>query len=103
MAGTLATKRKSFSFIERLAKLEEIVQGIRSNQVQKLILADTLIIDGTGSTGKITFLDTDGVYLQARSGGGVDFYRLSDNTKIASLDKNGNLKTLGTITPSTTP
>lgn len=103
MAGTLVRKRKSFRLIDRIAELEQIVQGVRSNQVQKLILANTLIIDGTGSTGRITFLDSNGVYLQARTGGGIDFYRSSDNTKIASLDINGNLRTLGSMTPNTTP
>lgn len=53
MAGTLSEIDKSFKFVERLSHLEEVVQGLRTNQVKKIRFGN-ITLDGTGAQGTIT-------------------------------------------------
>lgn len=102
MGATLTQNLQETKLVVKLAELEKAINDIRANQAQKLVFVD-VILDGTGTHGTLTFgSGNTSVFLKPRTGGGVDFFN-GANTKIASLDSNGNLKCLGTITPSTTP
>lgn len=102
MAQTLSKFRNEERLAQEIANLKKQVAEIRSNQAQRLSFVD-IVLDGTAEQGIVIIGSTNKIYFQSRSGGGVDFFRSSDNLKIASLDMNGNLKCRGTITQNTTP
>jgi len=53
LASTLVARRQDFKLVERVAHLEEIIQGLRANQNAKISFGN-ITLDGTGTTGIIT-------------------------------------------------
>lgn len=103
MASTLVNYKQNYKLSQQIRELQGAVADLRANQARKLIYID-ITLDGTGSQGIIEIgTGTNAIYLQSRAGGGVDFFRQSDNVKIMSLDKNGNVRALGNITGNTSP
>lgn len=103
MGATLVDYKQGYKLAQRIRQLESTVADLRANQVRKIIYID-ITLDGTGSQGIMEIGNApNAIYFQSRAGGGVDFFRQSDNVKIMSLDKNGNVRALGNITPNVAP
>ena len=108
MSGTKITQKAPFALNQQLAALQSNQNNSNGNQSETYIFID-ITLDGSGTTGQIIFNSTLGgvatgssVILKSRSGGGINFLN-SSNKIIASLDPQGNFKTLGSITQNTTP
>lgn len=108
MSATKITQGMKFRFAQTQASAVQYQKESNGNQSETYIFID-ITIDGSGNVGQIIFGSNlsgnplfNSVIMKARPGGGIDFWN-NQNTKIASLDRNGNFKTKGTITQNTTP